>query len=112
MDTNLASRLARAGLFGAVLGGMTGFAAGLLVAPDEGQRTRRRLVYRLEHLALQASLFVEDLMHSKTTSEARRTSDALVADAQERAQRIRDDIDTLLEEMRQQDAAERSPSAD
>lgn len=106
---DLSGRVARAGVLGALLGGMAGFTAGLLFAPDEGQRTRRRLVYQLEHLAVQVGLFVEELMRSEAASDARRTSDALVADAQERAQRIRDDIDALLEEMRQQDTAHKKP---
>lgn len=102
----LPGRTTRAGLLGAVLGGMAGFTAGLLFAPSEGPRTRRRLLYQLEHLAVRVGLFIEDLRHTRATSEARSTGDALVQDAQERAQRIRDDIDTLLEEMRRQHPAE------
>ena len=43
---------------------------------------------------------VEQLTQSEAESEARRTGDALVADAQAQAQRIREDIDELLGEMR------------
>ncbi len=93
------------GIVGVVIGGMAGFAVGLLLAPEEGPRTRRRLVYQLENLAAQTGLLVERLVSRRDSSEARRTGDALVADAQERAQRIRDDIDALLEEMRREDAA-------
>ena len=81
---------------------MAGFALGLLAAPEPGQRTRRRLFYQLENVALRTGLLVERLFDRSAGSDARRTGDALVADAQERAQRIRDDIDALLEEMRRQ----------
>ncbi len=105
MKSNASGRNATFGIGSALLGGMAGFAAGLLFAPEEGQRTRRRVVYQLENLALRVVLFVQRVLSDDAGSEARRTGDALVADAQARAQRIRDDIDALLEEMRQQGAS-------
>ena len=42
----------------------------------------------------------DELLAPEADNEARRTADALVEDAQERAQRIRDDIDSLLGEMK------------
>jgi hypothetical protein len=77
-------------------------AMGVLLAPEEGQKIRRRLVYQLENLASQVSAFVDQIVAPDIGSEARRTGDALVADARARAQRIRDDIDALLVEMRRQ----------
>lgn len=90
----------RAGTIGALVGGSVGFAMGVLLAPDKGQKTRRHLIYRMERVAWQAATMVERLMQSEAESDARRTGDALVADAQAQAQRIRDDIDELLGEMR------------
>lgn len=92
----------RAGILGVIFGGVTGFLLGLLLAPEEGQRLRRRLSYRLEHLGEQVSSLADEILSPETESDARRTGDALVADANVRAQRIRNDIDTLLGEMRQQ----------
>ena len=83
-----------------IAGGVAGFAVGLLMAPEEGQKLRRRVAYRLEHLAGQLGAFVENLSAADTDSEARRTGDQLVEDAREQAQRIRDDIDALLGEVR------------
>ena len=90
----------RAGAWGILAGGVAGLAVGLLLAPEEGQKLRRRVAYQLEHLADQLSAFVEHLSNPDGGSEARRTGDQLVEDAREQAQRIRDDIDTLLGEVR------------
>ncbi|RMF64988.1 MAG: YtxH domain-containing protein [Bacteroidetes bacterium] len=95
-------RTLRAGAWGVLLGGAAGFALGLLVAPEEGRKLRRRLVYQLERLAGQVGEIVEDLLHPEVVGEARRDADAIVADAQARARRIREDIDELLGEVRQQ----------
>lgn len=92
----------RAGAWGALLGGAAGFALGLLVAPEEGQKIRRRLVYQLENLTRVVGSYVEQTLQAQEESEARRTGDALVADAQERADKIRKDIDALLGEIRSQ----------
>lgn len=90
----------RAGVWGVLVGGVTGFALGLLLAPEEGRKVRRRMVYQLERLADQVGTLVDQAVSPEATSEARRTGDALVADANERARQIRDDIDALLGEVR------------
>lgn len=93
-------KMVRSGVAGLLLGGVAGFTLGLLLAPEEGQQLRRRLSYRLEHLGQQVALMVDELLSQEEENEARRTANALVADAQERAQRIRDDIDSLLGEIK------------
>jgi gas vesicle protein len=96
------ARTVRAGVVGAIAGGALGLAAGLLVAPQEGRKVRRRLLYQFEDAALRAGLFIEELLRSDAeNSEARRTGDALVEDAEVRARLIREDIDALLDEMQQ-----------
>ena len=82
-----------------------GFALGLLVAPEEGRTVRRRLAYQLENLAGLVGSYVDQVVRSQEESAARRTGDALVADAQEKASRIRREIDDLLAEIRQQNEA-------
>jgi gas vesicle protein len=79
-----------------------------LLAPQRGQKARRRLAYQLEALADETSQLIQGLFEAKVTSDARRTGDALVADAQARADHIRDDIETLLKEIRTQESASRS----
>lgn len=87
--------------WGALLGGVAGFALGLLLAPEEGSKLRRRLSYRLESLGKQVSDMADQALNPEAESEARRSADALVADARVRAQSIRSDIDALLGEVRQ-----------
>jgi len=95
--------------WGVLLGGGAGFLLGMLLAPEEGRQLRRRLTYRLERLAKQVGEVADQMLSSEAESEARRTGNALVADARVRAQRIRSDIDALLGEVREPEAP-RSPS--
>lgn len=106
MKGNSTGRAFRAGTWGAIVGGMVGFALGLLLAPEEGRKIRRKLAYQLDHLGDQVADLVDRSLNPESEGEARKEGDALVADAQEKAERIRSDIDALLGEMRQdQDAS-------
>lgn len=91
----------RAGTWGAIVGGAVGFALGLLLAPEEGRRLRRKLAYQLDHLSEQVADLIEKMITPESEGEARRDGKALVDDAQEKAEKIRSDIDTLLGEMRE-----------
>jgi gas vesicle protein len=99
----------RAGAWGALVGGAAGFALGIVLAPEKGQKIRRRLAYQLEHLAEQIGVYVDNMVSPDDASEARRTGDAVIADARARAEDIRNDIDALLGEIRRQ--APSNPSA-
>ncbi len=101
MKEYTAGSVIRAMGWGVLLGGAAGFTLGMLLAPEEGRRLRRRLSYRLEYLGKQVSDLADQTLNPEADSEARRTGDALVADARERAQRIQSDIDALLGEVRQ-----------
>jgi gas vesicle protein len=93
-------RTLRASLVGALAGGALGLATGLLVAPKKGRKVRRQLLYQFENAALRTGLYLEDVLRSRPDgSDARRTGDALVEDAETRAQDIREDIDALLEDL-------------
>lgn len=96
----------QAGAWGTLLGGAAGFLLGLLVAPEEGQKVRRRVGYQLGHITRELGHYIDQLVHAEEQSEARRTGDALVADAREKAERIRADIDALLSDIRRQDSPE------
>lgn len=108
MKNSARSRMTQTALWSALVGGAAGFALGILVAPQRGQKARRRLAYQLEALADETGRLIQGLFEAKVTSDARRTGDALVADAQARADHIRDDIETLLNEIRAQESASRS----
>ncbi len=92
--------IVRTGVWGLVVGVAAGFVAGLLLAPGEGRKLRRRLVYQLETMADRIGSAVEDFSGAERDSEARRTGNQLVEDAEEEARRIRDEIDTLLGDAR------------
>jgi gas vesicle protein len=111
MNKELRNRAKRVGLWSAVAGGAVGFALGMIFAPKRGPDTRRRLAYLLDRAAAQMNAFVRRFAGSSVDSEARRTRDALVADAQARADHIRDDIDALLEELRKQSSPSDSSAA-
>jgi len=88
-------RATRIGVCSALAGGAVGFALGMLFAPKRGPDARRRIAYQIERL-----------LQSGGESEARRNSDAVVEDAEARADHIRDDIDALMEELRQASQAD------
>ncbi len=97
---------------GAFIGGCTGFVLGVLLAPQEGKKTKRRLVYKLDRLAIQVGDLVDQVLRPGEDSEARRSGDALVEDARDRAQSIRDDIDSLLRDVRGPSSGTASPAVD
>ncbi len=97
------SNSARSGIWGLLLGSAVGFLMGILVAPQEGKRVRRKVAYQLDHLGDKVAGLVESaLADSDEGSPARKAANDLVKDAKEKADVIRNDIDALLGEMRQQ----------
>lgn len=99
-------RMARIGVCSALAGGAVGFALGMLFAPKRGPDARRRIAYQLEQLSAQTSELFRRLLRSGKESEGRRNSAAVVEDAETRADHIRNDIDALMEELRQASQAD------
>ncbi len=91
----------RATGWGVLLGGCAGLAAGLLVAPEDGRRMRRRISYRLESLGKRFNEVFGQVMTPGMDGSARRHGNELVADACKRAQVIRSEIDEVLGQFRQ-----------
>jgi gas vesicle protein len=112
MEKKSQNRATQIGIWSALAGGALGFTLGMLFAPQRGPDTRRRLAYQLEHLAAQAEGFLRRLSQRPSGLETQpsQTGDEVVADAEARANHIRDDIDALLEELRQQSAASSDPT--
>lgn len=87
----------RAGSYGFLLGSAAGIALGVLIAPEEGRKMRRRAVFQIERLAVRLGNWVDDFTKQETlASEARRSSEAIVQDVEEQASRIRAEIDALI----------------
>lgn len=93
--------LVRVGTTSAVLGAAVGVLVGVMVAPERGAQLRRRLAFRLDQSADAVGGFVQELLDRSTdVSEARRSSQAVVADAEAEAERIRHEIDRLMKEQK------------
>jgi len=105
MEKKSQNRATQIGIWSALAGGALGFTLGMLFAPQRGPDTRRRLAYQLEHLAAQTEGFLRRLAESGLEGQPTQTGEEVVADAEARANHIRDDIDALLEELRKQSAA-------
>jgi gas vesicle protein len=103
MEKTSRHRTVQVGIWSAIAGGALGFTLGMIFAPQRGPDTRRRLAYQLEHLAAQTEEFLRRALASGPDGD--QSGDELVADAQARADHIRDDIDALLEQLREQSAA-------
>jgi len=97
------SNSARSGIWGLLLGSAIGFLLGILFAPQEGKRVRRKVAYQLDNLGEKVADLVESALSDVDEgSPARKAANDLVKDAKEKADVIRNDIDALLGEMRQQ----------
>ena len=103
MKDNSVGKAVRTGTWGLLIGAAAGFAMGVLFAPEEGKRLRRKMAYRLDKLGDSVAGAIDKAVSdSDIVSEARQQADALVKDAKEKAGAISSDIDALLDEMRQQ----------
>ena len=87
-------------LMGIALGGLIGVGVGLLVAPEKGQNVRRRLAYQLNQLIRRVADLVEHVNHIHEESEAQRTGAALVANVNQQAAQIMNDVDALMNEIK------------
>ncbi|MDX1421003.1 MAG: YtxH domain-containing protein [Rubricoccaceae bacterium] len=90
----------RASFWGFALGGATGFALGILLAPDEGREVRQRLAYLLDRWSSQLGRVVGDLVSESVPNEARQSADAVVADARQQAEQLLSEAEALMKEAR------------
>ncbi|MDX1439115.1 MAG: YtxH domain-containing protein [Rubricoccaceae bacterium] len=93
--------VARATLGGLLVGGAVGFAMGILLAPDEGREMRQRVSYLLDRWSKGVADFVDDLgSEGMSSSEARQSAAAVVADAKEKAQELLSEAEAIMNEAR------------
>lgn len=89
---------------------LTGIAAGslfgLLYAPDKGKITRDRLSFRLSKYREQINQLLADLSNSTDLPEnsSKNEGQRVVNDAREKAEKLLEDVDRLMAQIKQQNA--------
>lgn len=89
-----------------VTGCATGALLGLLYAPEEGKTTRDKLSYRLSKYRTQIQQLVDELLENNDIPENLSKSEGqrVVNDAREKAERLLEDVDRLMAQIKNQNA--------
>lgn len=76
---------------------------GILYAPDKGTNTREKLSYKLDKYRDMLEQFLDDLVKGKETpltTEAKSQGAKVVSEAKNKAERLLEDVDELLSQIR------------
>ena len=96
------SKNSSSALIAFLAGAAAGAILGILYAPDKGSNTREKLSYRLDKYKKILEEFLNDLVAGKEhlTSEAKSQGQKVVSEAKGKAERLLEDVDDLLEQIR------------
>ncbi|TDB65112.1 YtxH domain-containing protein [Arundinibacter roseus] len=82
----------------------TGAILGVLYAPEKGEITRDRLTYRLSKYREQLEKLIADLIEGKNLPDslAKAEGERVVSDAREKAEKLLEDVDRLMAQIKNQ----------
>jgi gas vesicle protein len=86
------------GFVGFLVGGALGLAVGLLIAPEQGEKLRRKVAYRVKHLAHDLEELVErfgkgEIMDEDALLQAKESTDEVNVQAKQ----LQDEMNALMD---------------